>query len=125
MERFRRPVACSARLNPPARKVIQIPRAPRRLFLPPTRSLARRLTAGALSGTYSIVGTEPTMADTTRTLSGNRHDDSSSARLAEILSGNLDYRTGGSIPDSIPCSILKSAEAQLNPLYRMFWRTTE
>ena len=50
------------------------------------------------------------MADATGTLPGNRHDDPSSLRPAKILGCSLDYRTGGSLLESRPGSILKSAE---------------
>jgi len=53
------------------------------------------------------------MADATRALPGNWHDEPSSPSPAQILSCNLDYRTGGSLLESTPGLILESAEAQL------------
>src|ERR1035437_5866547 len=50
------------------------------------------------------------MADATRALPGNRHDDPSSLRPAPILSCYLDYRTGGSLLESRPGSVSESAE---------------
>ena len=85
-------------------------RPPRSLLLPPAQELARRLTATPLSGTNSIVGTEPAMADATRALPGNWHDEPSSPSPAQILSCNLDYRTGESLLESTPRLILESAE---------------
>jgi hypothetical protein len=58
----------------------------------------------------SIIGTEPTMADAAGTLPGNGHDDPSSPSRQQILSCNFDYRAGGSILESIPGSLLESAE---------------
>src|SRR5664280_1848784 len=52
------------------------------------------------------------MADATRALPGNRHDDPSSLRPAKILGCSLDYRTGGSLLESRPGSILESAEGK-------------
>src|ERR1017187_750416 len=86
-------------------------RLPRRLLLTATRCLTLRLTASMLPCANSIIGKEPAMTDTTRTLPGRRHDDPSSPRLVEILSCNLDYWMGGTILDTDPGSILKSAEA--------------
>jgi hypothetical protein len=53
------------------------------------------------------------MADATRALPGNRHDEPSSPRPAQILSCNLDYRSGGSFLESRPGSILESAEGSM------------
>jgi transposase InsO family protein len=50
------------------------------------------------------------MADAAGTLPGNRHDEPSSPRPAQILSCNLDYRTGGSLLESRPGSVSESAE---------------
>src|ERR1035437_3698219 len=68
------------------------------------------LAASPLSGTNSIVGTEPAMADATRALPGNWHDEPSSPCPVHILSCKLDYRSGGSLLESRPGSILESAE---------------
>ena len=99
-------------LDPPAGKVIRIPRSPRRLLLTATHRLARGLAACPLAGANSFVGTEPAMADATRALPGNWHDEPSSPSPAQILSCNLGYTLGGSLLESRPGSILKSAEAQ-------------
>jgi hypothetical protein len=53
------------------------------------------------------------MADATGALPGYGHDEQSSPSLAEILSRNLDYRKGGSLLESIPGALLKSAEVSL------------
>ncbi len=50
------------------------------------------------------------MADTTRALPGNGHDEPSSPSRQQIFSCTLDYRAGGSILDSIPETIHDSAE---------------
>jgi hypothetical protein len=50
------------------------------------------------------------MADATRVLPGNRHDEPSSPSPATILSCNLGYTPGGSLLESRPGSILESAE---------------
>jgi hypothetical protein len=50
------------------------------------------------------------MADATRALPGNWHDEPSSPSPAQILSCNLDYRTGESLLESTPRLILESAE---------------
>jgi hypothetical protein len=109
-ERFRRLIAGATRLDPTASKIVRITRSPRRLLLPPAQSLARRLAAGPLSGTYSIVGTKPAMADATRALPGNGHDDPSSPSSAPILSDKLGYTSGGSLLESRPGSLSESAE---------------
>lgn len=109
-ERIRRLIAGATRLDPAAGKVIGILRSPRRLLLSPTQGLARRLAACLLSGTNSIVGTEPATADATRALSGNGHDEPSSPSPAPILSGKLGYRPGGSLLESTPGSVPESAE---------------
>jgi len=109
-ERFRRRIAGAALLDPAAGKVIRIPRAPHGLLLPPTQGLAGRLAASPLSGSNSIVGTKPVMADATRTLPGNGHDEPSSPSHAPTLSGKLGYRQGGSLLESTPGSVPESAE---------------
>src|ERR1019366_4889962 len=100
----------SAGLDTPAEKVIRIPRSPRSLLLTAAQGLARRPTASPLSGANSIVGAEPAIADATRALPGNRHDEPSSPCPPHILSCKLDYRSGGSLLESRPGSILESAE---------------
>jgi hypothetical protein len=77
-ERFRRRINNHPRLDTATRKVIRIPRSPNRLLLPPTRGLAGRLAASPLSATNSVVGTKPAMADATRALPGDGHDEPSS-----------------------------------------------
>ena len=94
-------------------------RSPRRLLLTATRCLTLRLTASMLPCANSIIGKEPAMTDTTRTLPGRRHDDPSSPRLVEIFSCNLDCWMGGTILDCDPGSILKSAEECFLRLLRM------
>ena len=64
------------------------------------------------------------MADAAGALSGNRHDEPSSPRLAQILSCNLDYRTGGSLWESRPGSLLKSAEGVHIDRYSSNWSHT-
>jgi hypothetical protein len=54
---------------------------------------------------------EPAMADATRALPGNWHDEPSSPSPAPILSCNLGYTKGGSLLESKPGSVSKSAEA--------------
>jgi hypothetical protein len=114
-ERFQRFIAGATRLDPAASKVVRIPRAPPRLLLPPARGLARRLAASPLPGTNSIVGTKPAMADATRALPGNGHDEPSSPSLAPILSCNLGYRPSGSLLESRPGSLSESAEGAASP----------
>jgi hypothetical protein len=109
-ERLHRLIAGATRLDPAAGKVIGIPRSPCRLLLPPAQSLARRLAASPLSGTNSIVGTKPATADAARALPGNGHDEPSSKSPAQILSGKLGYRPGGSLLESRPGSLSESAE---------------
>jgi hypothetical protein len=109
-ERIRRLIAGATRLDPAAGKVIRIPRSPRRLLLPSAQGLAGRLTTSPLSGTNSIVGTKPAMADATRALLGNGHDEPSSPSPAPMLSCNLGYRPGGSLLESRPGSFSESAE---------------
>jgi hypothetical protein len=60
--------------DPPRRKVIRIAPPPRRLLLPAADQLALQPAAGMLPIAYSIVGTEPTMTDATRTLPQDGHE---------------------------------------------------
>ena len=110
-ERFRRLIAGATRLDPAAGEVIRITRSPHGLLLPSAQGLAGRLAASPLSGTNSIVGTKPLMADATRALPGNGHDEPSSPSPASILSCNLGYRQGGALLESTPGSVPESAEA--------------
>ena len=83
-KRLHRPSHGFPGLYPPRRKVIRVAPPPRRLPLPAARRLTLRPAAGMPPGAYSVVGTEPTMADATRTLPGNRHDEPSSPSPAPL-----------------------------------------
>jgi hypothetical protein len=98
------------RLNSVTGKVVRIPGSPLGLPFPTARGLAPRPAASPLSATNSIVGTKPAMADATRTIPGNEHDEPSSPRFARILSCNVGYRSVGSLWESRPGSASKSAE---------------
>jgi hypothetical protein len=64
------------------------------------------------------------MADATRVLPGNRHDEPSSPSPATILSCNLGYTPGGSLLESRPGSILESAEGVHIDRYSSNWSHT-
>ena len=73
-----------ALVDPVGGRVAGIAGSPVGLDLPPARSLAVRLTAGALAVTDSRVRTEPPPTDPTRPLPGIRHARPSSNRFQEV-----------------------------------------
>jgi hypothetical protein len=95
-------------------------RPPHGLLLATMLRLALGLLAGALPNTYSIVGEKPTMADATRTLPAQGHDDPSSPPKTNFLSCYLDYQTGGALLPSRIGAVLKSAEGH----FERHWSST-
>src|SRR5438445_11625698 len=77
-EWFRRLILLAAILNPPCDEVVRIPLPPCLLLLPTPRRLAFRFLTSSLTGSDSLIWTEPAAANTAGFLSCVRHRDSSS-----------------------------------------------
>jgi hypothetical protein len=77
-QRFLGRIQLDSILNPASGKVIRMPGHPLRLVPLVAQPPAIRPTASPLARTYSVVGTEPAIADAAGTLRRVGHDDSSS-----------------------------------------------
>jgi hypothetical protein len=77
-QRLRRPLLCVTLLKTICGRVVRVLRSPPSLGLFPSRRLALRLTARALTPSDPRIGTEPAAANGTGSLLGSGHRDSSS-----------------------------------------------
>ena len=107
-QRLRHPLLAVAPLKTIAGRVVRVLRPPPRLTPFPSRRLAIRLTACALTWSDSRIGTEPPAADGTGSLPGSGHRDSSSPRPAHRSGGQI--KRGGSFFESRDRKLFASAE---------------
>ena len=103
-QRFWCPIFGRSLLNAFRDEVIRIRLSPRLLLLPAAGRLAFCVSTGPLTGSDPWIGTEPSAANTTRSLSSFRHGDSSSPHHFYIKEG---------IWSDLRCSFLPSRRGSL------------